>query len=645
MPDAAGLVPAAPLLGNAGDAGAQAAHASDAAETADCIDQGCWYFQEPTTKQPAGPWTVSQLCSRWRNNRIDGCTLVWRQGLNGGWQPLSEVDELKAALRESVAAEQDGQEEEALTKQAGTQDGARQRRVPLDDVPITHTYTSDQGILYVYDVVDEDWKACDVYEALLAEEAAEQGENAASTPANSSTAAADKQSDEAMQQLLQETEGLGTTLLVSTKQATVRGATVDGADAAANEEDLDPETRLKRQKKREYRERKKLRKQAGLFMKAQDNPNVYVSGLPGNVTQSELESVFKRAGVLKVDPLTGDTKIRIYRENDAGACTGDALVTYANAASVSLALEFLHEHELRPGCRICVQQADFEEHEQAPKLSKEELKALAAKRKGENDRSKYLAAKNAQKEAVSWSGDMDDGTGRRVIVLKRMYTLEEAESEGPGFYGELEEEVREECAKIGQVVKVTPIENHRLGIVCVKFRSSNEAEECIRVMDGRFFAGRTVEASFYDGKTDLKALGVVEGAKRGASAAAAAASAPGAKKPRTGGGEGAPEAGGVEQAASSAVDGTPATASASTTVASTTSDDDAGAAGAVAAAGAPAGDDARGEEEEETAKAADGDSAAGSEAKEPGAKKSTYDSWLDDQSSESDDEFRVQVEE
>merc|ERR1712232_947588 len=146
---------------------------------------------------------------------------------------------------------------------------------------------------------------------------------------------------------------------------------------------------------------------------------------------------------------------------------------------------------------------------------------LAATRK--TDRSKYLAAKNAQKEAVSWSGEMDDGTGRRIIVLKHMYSLEEATSEGSDFYKELADEIQEECAKIGQVMKVTPIQRHKQGIVCVKFKTSSEAEECIRVMDGRFFAGRTVEASFYDGRSDLRALGITAAPAASGQVAASAA--------------------------------------------------------------------------------------------------------------------------
>lgn len=35
---------------------------------------------------------------------------------------------------------------------------------------------------------------------------------------------------------------------------------------------------------------------------------------------------------------------------------------------------------------------------------------------------------------------MDDGTGRRIVLLRHMFSAEEAEREGPGFYEELVEE-------------------------------------------------------------------------------------------------------------------------------------------------------------------------------------------------------------
>lgn len=488
-------------------------------------DAGEWYYQESSTQQPAGPWTVAQLRTRWHRQQINGLTPVWRVGLEGGWRPLAEVSELKDALREGSEAAEGGEEQPPAK---------RLRRTPLDEIPLTHTYTSEQGLLYVYDTVDEDWKASDVYEGLLKSEESEvSAEKAAESSAPASKAAeggeatggmSAEEQEEALRELLAEAAkgpslGAGpmAPALKDPKRRAAAEVAAENAAAAAKAQEeaggaapeaLDPEKEAKRQKRKEYRERKKLKQQAGLFVKAKENPNVYVSGLPPDVTLQELEPLFKRAGVLKVDVDTCSSKIRIYCGQD-GQCKGDALVSYANAASVDLAIKFLHEYEIRAGCRICVQQADFEDTDtKKPKLSKTELKELAATRKPEVDRAKYLAAKNVQKEAVSWSSEMDDGTGRRIVVLRHMFSLEEAEKEGPEFYTELAEEVQEECEKVGQVVRVTPIESHLQGIVCVKFKNSWEAEECIRVMDGRYFAGRTVEAAFYDGKTDLKALGI-----------------------------------------------------------------------------------------------------------------------------------------
>jgi len=126
-----------------------------------------WYFQDPFTKQPAGPWTLSQLHVRWCRSQIDGLTPVWRSG-NDAWRPLAELPELKESLRAL-----DVDRERGSDPSIGGHDGIKcneQSRVPLDQVPLTHTYTSDEGALYVYDTIDDDWKSSDVYEALLREE-------------------------------------------------------------------------------------------------------------------------------------------------------------------------------------------------------------------------------------------------------------------------------------------------------------------------------------------------------------------------------------------------------------------------------------------------------------------------------------------
>mmetsp|Transcript_2465 Transcript_2465/g.5333 ORF Transcript_2465/g.5333 Transcript_2465/m.5333 type:complete len:610 (-) Transcript_2465:64-1893(-) len=503
-----------------------------------------WYIQDSTSGETLGPFKVSELCVRWRKDEVDGLTRVWRSGLQS-WRPLTEVPDLKAALQRLAGGSGSGgltADDEVGEKTAAEQGVKRARRPPLDEVPLYHTYTNQKGVLFVFDVAENDWKLSDIYEALVSEEQALHKEQKRSKLAETTEAqesAIPEEAEDFIKECLAEASILPGAGAPGLKGQSARQAAAKAAAAAAqaatqaaqgnganegDEPEMSAEKQAKAQKRREYRERKKLKRQAGLFVKAQENPNVYISGLPPDVTVSELTVLAKRAGVLKVDPDTGDSRVRVYTDDD-GRCKGDALVTYANVASVELAVNFLHEFEIRPNCRIAVQQADFEDV-QGPKMSKAELQAAAAARgcTKEKDRTRYMAAKNLEKEAVSWSGDTDDGTGRRTVVLKHMFTLEEAEKEGPGFYTELAQEIQEECTKIGEVVKVKPLERHKLGIVCVKFKTSGEAEECIRVMDGRFCSGRTVEASFHDGKTDLMAVGTVRPpppASRPASAATA----------------------------------------------------------------------------------------------------------------------------
>jgi HIV Tat-specific factor 1 len=38
----------------------------------------------------------------------------------------------------------------------------------------------------------------------------------------------------------------------------------------------------------------------------------------------------------------------------------------------------------------------------------------------------------------------------------------------------------------------------------LKFQSALHAEECVNVMNGRFFDGRTLKAEYWDGKTDYR---------------------------------------------------------------------------------------------------------------------------------------------
>ncbi|PAV56623.1 hypothetical protein WR25_04166 isoform B [Diploscapter pachys] len=80
-----------------------------------------------------------------------------------------------------------------------------------------------------------------------------------------------------------------------------------------------------------------------------------------------------------------------------------------------------------------------------------------------------------------------------VLVLRNMVMPEDIDEY-------LEEEVKEECGKFGEVEEVVIANDpaNRQVKIFVRFAQAQEVDEAKKVMDGRFFAGRTVKADAYD---------------------------------------------------------------------------------------------------------------------------------------------------
>ncbi|CAJ0835729.1 4251_t:CDS:10 [Entrophospora sp. SA101] len=72
---------------------------------------------------------------------------------------------------------------------------------------------------------------------------------------------------------------------------------------------------------------------------------------------------------------------------------------------------------------------------------------------------------------------------------------------------DLKEDIRNECEKLGEVTNVVLYDKEPEGIVSVKFKDQISAEACVLKMNGRFFAGRRVEAEIFDGKQKYQKTG------------------------------------------------------------------------------------------------------------------------------------------
>ena len=106
----------------------------------------------------------------------------------------------------------------------------------------------------------------------------------------------------------------------------------------------------------------------------------------------------------------------------------------------------------------------------------------------EDDKTKKLRWMHMQQQMhnLSWAEEDEDegGIGLKIIVLQNMFSLQEAKSGDemtqflvePNFKEELMSDVRSGCEPFGVVEKITIFDTNPDGIVVVKFKSANAAE-------------------------------------------------------------------------------------------------------------------------------------------------------------------------
>lgn len=218
------------------------------------------------------------------------------------------------------------------------------------------------------------------------------------------------------------------------------------------------------------------------------------------MTTDELREHFGKVGMLEISPYDQQPKIKIYKDQHFPTeCKGDGSLCYASSESVKVAIDILDGGYIRPGNKITVARAEFD------KIIPSSNKGPTAISKPKLTQAQVKVARAATKQALAWNEDDDIGVSNKsalkIVVLEGMFDPQDFDD--VAFEGELEKDVGEELeSKCGQIDKMTVFSKNVNGILIVKFCTSYAAQECIKLMNGRFFGGKKIRSYFWDGLTN-----------------------------------------------------------------------------------------------------------------------------------------------
>ncbi|XP_026864398.2 HIV Tat-specific factor 1 [Electrophorus electricus] len=222
------------------------------------------------------------------------------------------------------------------------------------------------------------------------------------------------------------------------------------------------------------------------------NTNVYVSGLPPDITPDEFVDIMSKCGIIMRDPMTEEYKIKLYKDSE-GNQKGDGLCCYLKRESVSLAERLLDDSEVR-GYRLHVEAARFE--------LKGQYDASKKKKKNKEYRKKL----QQQQKQLDWRPEKKGEVRKRherVVIIRNMFHPKDFEDD-PLVLNEYRDDLRIECEKFGEVKKVILFDRHPDGVASVAFKEPEEADACQVALDGRWFGGRKLAANLWDGVTDYQ---------------------------------------------------------------------------------------------------------------------------------------------
>ncbi|KAJ4408710.1 hypothetical protein N0V91_002965 [Didymella pomorum] len=242
--------------------------------------------------------------------------------------------------------------------------------------------------------------------------------------------------------------------------------------------------------------------------KVQENRAIYVSNLPRDTNEAEIEEEFKKYGIID-QGADGNKRIKMYKD-DEGNFNGDALIVYFKKDSVNLAVRMMDEYYFRIEDQsqgvIRVKEADFSYKKNTDgeaikhQLSRKDKKASERNRAELN---RKLAEWSDNEEEVAETFAPKKNKWAKVCILRYAFTLAELDEDDAAIL-EIKEDMREEAETFGEVTNVTLYDKEEDGIMTVRFKEFDSAEKFKDAIHGRHFGGRKLEVILAEDKPRFK---------------------------------------------------------------------------------------------------------------------------------------------